>query len=163
MKTTKTVMTMAEFIRGNEFPPTIHGLIGKAIKDARDTVTRGATILRKGHRYLKRVDAGLAKAKLDFSWSFSPHNCYAPVTVVVNGDKDALAAVFKVMRRAGFEPSTRPDDKPRSSFFCTWTRGNPSDGSTLIRMELSFYSTVCEYKQVGTKMQEVPVYEIRCK
>jgi hypothetical protein len=75
----------------------------------------------------------------------------------ITGSKDDLGMVFGLMRREGYEPSTRPADK-QESYVAFW-----NNEKTKSRIWIYFTSTTCKRVQVGTKMQEVPVYETVCE
>jgi len=73
------------------------------------------------------------------------------------GGKKKLEAAFKLLRRAGWEPTFRPTDKTTyySSFFY-------NEAVEKYRVYLSYSSDVCRRVQVGTRFEEVPIYEIQC-
>lgn len=74
------------------------------------------------------------------------------------GDGEKFGAVWRELRRAGWEPSCRPEkDTKKSEFYTHW---NHQEG--LSRFWMHFTSSVCRRVQVGTKTVEQPVYEIQC-
>lgn len=74
----------------------------------------------------------------------------------ITGDKHDLAALFSVLRRHGFNSLDRPQ-AGQTSYSSYWTNKNYE-----IDIHIMFTSTVCRRVQVGTKIQEVPVYDIIC-
>jgi hypothetical protein len=76
-----------------------------------------------------------------------------------SGTPENLNTFFKVMRGEGFTPTSRPSEA-ETNYSTSWTRGEDEDK---LRIWSFYYSTVCQRVQVGTKMVEQPVYEIRCK
>lgn len=90
-------------------------------------------------------------------------------SITTSGDLGKLKTLMTAIRSSGWEQAdgyTPPPEK-----FSSWI-GNYDkhprgpDGEQLvgetIHLSLYFYSTVCKRVQVGTKMEEVPVYEIQC-
>jgi hypothetical protein len=71
----------------------------------------------------------------------------------LSGDKDKFLKLVRLHRRHGFRP-TIPE---KGETEATW-RVNKDQVSFWIH----FASTVCRRVQVGTKTQEVPVYETQC-
>jgi hypothetical protein len=79
------------------------------------------------------------------------------VNFYVSGGADVLKEIFRTFRKLGYEPSSRPDTKPQTQFTCYFRQdGKPT-------FYLSFSSTLCRRVKVGTKMQEVDVYETVCE
>jgi hypothetical protein len=79
------------------------------------------------------------------------------VNFYVSGNTEVLKEIFRTFRKLGYEPSSRPDAKPQSSFTTYFSKdGKPS-------FYLSFSSTLCKRVKVGTTMQEVDVYETVCE
>jgi hypothetical protein len=79
------------------------------------------------------------------------------VNLYVSGGADVLKEIFHAFRKLGYEPSSRPEAKPQSNFSCYFRQdGKPT-------FYLSFSSTLCRRVKVGTKMQEIDVYETVCE
>ena len=79
------------------------------------------------------------------------------INLYVSGATDTIKEIFRAFRKLGYEPSNRPEAKPQSSFTCYFRQ---LDKPTFY---LSFSSTLCKRVKVGTKTQEVDVYEIVCE
>ena len=80
--------------------------------------------------------------------------------ISVTGNKDTFLAVWKVLRAAGYDHSKIVDEK-----FATWDgffRHDSENTDEFPNIWVSFSSTICKRVKVGTKMEEVPVYEIQC-
>jgi hypothetical protein len=79
------------------------------------------------------------------------------INFYVSGKTDVIKEIFRAFRKLGYEPSSRPEAKPQSSFTCYFHQdGKPT-------FYLSFASTLCKRVKVGTKMQEVDIYETVCE
>lgn len=72
-----------------------------------------------------------------------------------SGDGPKLTAVWRVLRRHGYNTSCRPA-KGDTTFHAFWKREG------LAEIFMSFSSSMCRRVQVGTKTVEVPVYETHC-
>ncbi len=79
------------------------------------------------------------------------------VNFYVSGNTEVLKEVFRTFRKLRYEPSSRPEAKPQTNFSCYFHQdGKPT-------FYLSFSSTLCKRVKVGTKMQEVDIYETVCE
>lgn len=79
------------------------------------------------------------------------------VNLFVSGGTDVIKEVFRAFRKLGYEPSKRPQAKPQSNFTTYFKQdGKPT-------FYLSFASTHCKRVKVGTKMEEVDIYETVCE
>ena len=74
-----------------------------------------------------------------------------------SGDKHKLADVVRVLRTNGFSTTSDKPEPNSTSWYALYK--NPSMSGYVC---LNFSSSVCQRVQVGTKMEEVPVYEVRC-
>jgi hypothetical protein len=80
------------------------------------------------------------------------------LNICFSGDTGRFAKVWQILRRAGYQPNSRPKaDEKQSSFATTWEF---SDEFTPIWF--LFTSSVCKRVQVGTKLVETPIYETQC-
>lgn len=77
--------------------------------------------------------------------------------ISVTGDFAVLKGAFGALRKAGYEPSDRPD-KPEATFSTYFKK---PDGE--MKIWFHFSSTICTRKKIGTEMKEVPVYETVCE
>ena len=75
--------------------------------------------------------------------------------VSIAGSRADLDVLFGVLRRAGLTPDLRPAEKTES--YCTYWRAED------FRVWVWFTSTSCKRVQVGTKTEEVPVYDMVCE
>ena len=80
------------------------------------------------------------------------------VDLSITGNYTILKDVFHFLRKLGYEPDNRPTEEKTHSF-STYFK-NPSKE---LRIWINFSSTVCIRKKIGTKMQEVAVYETVCE
>ncbi len=85
---------------------------------------------------------------------------YMPRTVYLyfTGDRNTLNFVFGALRKLGYEPDKRPEEK-QTKYTANFTRERDGNKETV---ELNFSSTVCRMVQIGTKTVEQPVYEVVC-
>lgn len=90
---------------------------------------------------------------LDIDVGFNLDNSY--INFSFTGDGDKLTTVWKALRRYGYNTLARPV-KGDTTFHAFWKR----DG--LVELFMSFSSSMCRRVKVGTKMEEVPVYETQC-
>lgn len=115
--------------------------VKKFIEDYSDEINRitgGTTDLLE---WLISVSIDTSSTSLDISYA---------------GDKLVMQGIFKAFRKLGYTSTSRPKDS-ESQFTCYWEHKD-SD----MRIWLRFSSTVCKRVKIGTKMQEVDVYETRC-
>lgn len=77
--------------------------------------------------------------------------------VSVTGTFTDLKASFSAFRKAGYEPSTRPE-KVESSFSTYFKKADSE-----LKFWLNYSSTICKRVKVGTEMKEMPIYETVCE
>ena len=75
--------------------------------------------------------------------------------IYVTGSRADLDVMFGILRRAGLEPDSRPQEK--QSTYATFWRNE------VLRIWVMFSSTSCKQVQVRTELREVPVYETVCE
>ena len=80
------------------------------------------------------------------------------IDISVAGDYAILKAVFAAFLKAGYKPDNRPTEEKLSSFTTYFTHPKRE-----LRFYLYFTSTLCRRIKIGTKMQEVAVYETVCE
>jgi len=88
----------------------------------------------------------------------------------VSGDYEMLLRTMRVLRSYGLNAEKRPAEGA-ASYYAYWeTKYNEDDFDLTVpeeyldaRIFLNFTSTQCERVKVGTRLEEVPVYETRCK
>lgn len=79
------------------------------------------------------------------------------VNLYITGDYAVLKGIFHVFRTLGYEPSSRPE-KQEPSFTCYFHKKEQK-----MAFYLSFSSTICKRKKIGTKMVEQDIYETVCE
>jgi hypothetical protein len=90
---------------------------------------------------------------------------YKSVQISITGDYEMLLRTMRVLRSYGLNAEKRPAEG-EATYCAYWTASlDDIDGidDRDVRVILDFSSTQCQRVQVGTKLQEVPVYEVRCK
>jgi hypothetical protein len=130
-------------------------IVSDSIAWARENARQIAKKMTEMRPVLNRIIGQMVKKGINPSLTFTSYSA----DVSFSGTRDDLNTFFKIMRSEGFVPSNRPDEE-QTSFSCSWTRGEDECNQ---RIWASFYSTTCQRVQVGTKMVEQPIYEIRCK
>jgi len=80
------------------------------------------------------------------------------VDISVAGDQEVLKSIFRALRPLGYEPRSRPTIHPQSTYQTYFD--HPDKDLTIW---LNFSSTLCKRVKVGTKMQEVDIYETVCE
>lgn len=78
------------------------------------------------------------------------------VDLSIAGDKKVLKQTWNKLRTMGYETSDVPQEDS-TGFSCWWYK---EDEPTIW---LNFSSTVCKQVKVGTKTQEVDIYEVQCE
>lgn len=81
------------------------------------------------------------------------------------GTKDTLTEVIRVLRRHGYDSTDRPSTEPFATYSAFWHKYDEEKrmDPNYLSVWVWFTSSVCTMKQVGTKTQEVPVYEVVCE
>lgn len=75
--------------------------------------------------------------------------------IYVTGSRADLDVMFGILRRAGLEPDSRPQEK-QPTYASFWR-------NEVLRIWVMFSSTTCKQVQVRTELREVPVYETVCE
>jgi len=119
-------------------------------------VMRGALYsveqMQKYRADIEPISAALDDAGLEKQITIFPGHYFM---VYLTGSPEDLGKLWGVLRKFGYEPDEHvPAEKQPE--FVTYFR---KDDKTI---RMCFTSTVCKRVQVGTKMEEVPVYEVKC-
>lgn len=77
--------------------------------------------------------------------------------LMASGKKEVLNTMFHILRKHGLKPSDRPQELV-ASFSTFWSK----EDELGIIVFMSYSSTECVLKKVGTKMEERPIYEVVC-
>ena len=127
-------------------------IVTEANKYGRDTAKRINTVIKRHSKQVTEIVKRLTAAGVNVNNVWIDSTSY---NIDITGTKDDLHIMFGTLRKCGLEPGTRPEEKQAT--YCTFWR---SEGFSIW---VSFGSTTCKRVQVGTKMQEVPVYETVCE
>lgn len=128
-------------------------IVQEANKDARNNARAiNARIRRDGKRVATTCKA-LQKAGVSITHVSIDSHTY---NISITGSRADLDVMFGVLRRAGLTPDLRPAEK--NAGYCTYWRD--AEG---FKVWVWFESTSCKRVQVGTKMEEVPVYDTVCE
>jgi hypothetical protein len=72
------------------------------------------------------------------------------------GNGEDYTHVYKILRRAGYEPTHQMGEGDKAYFSTTWRKENAPG------IWVSFSSNACRREIVGTKMVEENIYELIC-
>lgn len=126
------------------------------LKKARDEKIQAAEQTRLYYKDNKADIRELAEALKDIPIQRASFD-YASVDLGITGDYSVLKAVFAAFRKLGYEPGERPEKAEAT--FSTYFEHPAKE----VRFWLSFSSTLCKRVKVGTKTQEVDIYEVVCE
>lgn len=81
-----------------------------------------------------------------------------------SGNKARLDQIWNLVRTTGYEFDGSKEDRPQAnkSYWSGWFSYKDAE-LPYARMYMSFSSTICKQVKVGTKMEEVDIYETRCE
>ena len=130
-------------------------IIQQANKTARENVKMINNVIKRDRKKAAAVLTALKRAGIQIGHVYVDSCSY---NVSITGTRADLDIVFGVLRRAGLKPSSRPQEK--KSYYSTFWHWDEESSNYLW---VSFSSSTCKRVQVGTKMEEVPVYETVCE
>jgi len=130
-------------------------VIQNANKVARENAKAINRVIKRDAKRVGDVVKILTGAKLNVTYVYVDSGSY---NISVVGSRADLDIMFGVLRRAGLRPGRRPEEK--NTYYATFWYWDEI-GSEFVFV--SFSSTSCKRVQVGTKMEEVPVYETICE
>ena len=129
-----------------------------ALKDARKARRKQKKFVSKFTNEFIRVSDGLdviaewvVNIRVDGSSSLD---------ISVAGDHNVFKGMWSAMRKLGYDCSSRPTEKIFSSWQGWFYNHDQEDR---LPVYISFSSTKCTRKKIGTKMVEQPVYETVCE
>lgn len=129
-------------------------ILADANKAARQRARDINNVMKRDNAMVKSILKTLAAAGIHIQHVYADTDSY---NVNVTGSRADLDIMFGLLRRAGLTPLTRPKEK-ESEYSTKWYTENYN-----FRIWIFFASTSCKRVQVGTKTQEVPVYETVCE
>ena len=130
-------------------------IVQDANRAARETARNMGRIIKRDAKRVATIAKALKRAGVDPTHIYIDSSSY---NISITGSRADLDIMFGVLRRAGLVPDSRPQEKtPYYSTFWRWD----ADGSDYVW--ISFSSTTCKRVQVGTKVEEVAVYETVCE
>jgi hypothetical protein len=77
--------------------------------------------------------------------------------ISISGPRADLDVMFGILRRHGLQPNGRPEEK--TQYYSTFWKFDDTSEFLFV----TFASTSCRRVQVGTKMEEIPVYDTVCE
>ncbi len=127
-------------------------IVQQANKDGRNYARAINGAVKRDGKRVATICKALQKASVNITHVSIDSTGY---NVNITGSRADLDVMFGVLRRAGLTPDSRPVEK-HSNYSTYWrTEG--------FRVWVWFTSTSCKRVQVGTKVEEVPVYETVCE
>ena len=131
-------------------------IVQQANRMARETMKNMNRIIKRDGKRVGDVVKVLKRAGVNINHVYVDSSSY---NVSITGTRADLDIMFGVLRRAGLIPRSRPAEK-QTDYCAFW---NWSEDSVDDYLWVSFSSTTCKRVQVGTRMEEVPVYETVCE
>ena len=95
----------------------------------------------------------VAASKLEIT----PRLTGSGLEIYFSGDKDKLTKALRILRTAGFSTDADRPEAGKTEWYA-WFH-NPACS---LKIWFHFVSSVCKQVKVGTRMQEVDVYEVQC-
>lgn len=131
-------------------------IVQQANRVARENMKAMHKLIKRDSKRIASVVKALKRAAININHVYLDSASY---NIAITGSRADLDIMFGVLRRAGLQPRTRPQEKQADyGAFWYWT-DDSADGYVWVM----FSSTTCKRVQVGTKMEEVPVYETVCE
>lgn len=127
--------------------------IGAELIRSQEALTKSASWYHRNKPEIRRVAQAFKKVTIQIARLDGDE-----VDLDITGDKHTLQAIFGIFRKLGYVPSSRPANEKIASFNCYWN--NPELEA---KFYLRFTSNKCTRVKVGTKTQEVDIYETICE
>lgn len=129
-------------------------LVQQANKYGRDRARQINRIIKRDSSRVAIICKALQKAGVKLTNVSVDSTSY---NINITGPRADLDVMFGILRRHGLQPNGRPEEK--TQYYSTfWKFDDTSDF-----LFVSFSSTSCRRVQVGTKMEEIPVYDTVCE
>jgi hypothetical protein len=127
------------------------------IKDSIDYDVKMAQEKREKYEEYKDEIKHIARFLFEAEVDVQRATMCGSLDISVCGDFTVLKGAFSALRKAGYEPKDRPQaaDPTFSTYF------SKPDGE--FKIWFHYTSTICTRKKIGTKMQEVAIYETVCE
>jgi hypothetical protein len=130
--------------------------LNEAIKQAKILRQAQKAFIKRNHNEMIRITDALGVIgpwliSIRFDGALS-------LDVRISGDNVAFKTMFSAMRKAGYVCGRRP----KELVFASWS-SYFEHPDTELRIWISFSSTQCKRKVIGTEMVEQPLYETVCE
>jgi hypothetical protein len=129
-------------------------IIQQANKYGRNRARRINQTIKRDSKRVTTICRALQKAGVNVTDVGVDSSAY---NISITGPRADLDVMFGILRRLGLQPNDRP--KEATQYYSTWWTFEGSADYVLVM----FSSTSCKRVQVGTKIEEVPVYETVCE
>jgi hypothetical protein len=130
-------------------------IIQQANKYGRDRARQINQIIKRDSKRVATICKALQKAGVNVTNVSVDSTSY---NISITGPRADLDVMFGILRRFGLQPKNRPEEK--TQYYSTFWKFDELMSEFLF---VTFSSTSCRRVQVGTKMEEVPVYDTVCE
>jgi hypothetical protein len=130
-------------------------IIQQANKYGRDRARQINQIIKRDSKRVATICKALQKAGVNVTNVSVDSTSY---NINITGPRADLDVMFGILRRFGLQPKSRPEEK--TQYYSTFWKFDELMSEFLF---VTFSSTSCRRVQVGTKMEEVPVYDTVCE
>jgi len=129
-------------------------ILEQANRDARQRARDINNVMKRDSAKVKPILKALTNAGINIQYLWADTDTY---NMNITGSRADLDIMFGLLRRAGLMPTLRPVEN-NPTYSTAWYSEDRS-----FRVWIFFASTSCKRVQVGTKTEEVPVYETVCE
>lgn len=126
----------------------VEAQLSESLKYSRERIERWD---RDRFHYLQVMD------KLDGTEGVS-FEFYSNLSINAAGDGSLLTLIVRILRTSGWETGAKAPAKNDPEWYAGFHKPEAKDRT----IHLYFTSKVCRKVQVGSRLEEVPVYEIQC-
>lgn len=129
-------------------------IIQQANKTGRNRARRINQTIKRDSKRVAVICKALQKAGVNIT---DVHVDSSSYSISITGPRADLDVMFGILRRHGLQPGSRPEEK--TQYYSTYWTFKDSTNYVFVM----FSSSTCKRVQVGTKMEEVPVYDTVCE
>jgi hypothetical protein len=129
-------------------------IVQEANKYGRNRARRIIQTIKRDRERITLICRALQKAGVNITDVSVDGSSY---TISITGPRADLDVMFGILRRHGLQPGSRPEEK--TQYYSTYWTFKDSTNYVFVM----FSSTSCKRVQVGTKVEEVPVYDTVCE
>jgi len=130
-------------------------IVQQANKYGRANARQINRVIKRDSKRVANICKALQKAGVNVTNVSVDSTSY---NVSITGPRADLDVMFGILRRLGLQPHSRPEEK--TQYYSTFWKFDELMSEFVF---VTFSSTSCKRVQVGTKMEEVPVYDTVCE